>query len=49
MAPRRAGVFAATLLCALAMRGAQATEWDASLDMRLVAADVYISAGDLGH
>jgi hypothetical protein len=48
MAVRRAGVFAATLLCALAMRGAQATEWDASLDMRLVAADsptAYLDGG----
>ncbi len=39
MAVRCAGIFGATLLCALAMHGARATEWDASLDMRLVAAD----------
>ncbi len=39
---------AATLLCAAALADARATEWDASLDMRLVAADAPTSFADGG-
>lgn len=48
MTVRRAHIFAATLLFTLAMAGARATEWDASLDMRLVAADAPTSVPDGG-
>ncbi len=47
MATRRIRIVGATLLCALA-GGAHATEWDASLDMRLVAADAPTSFQDGG-
>jgi hypothetical protein len=39
MAARRPGILGAALLCAVTMTAARATEWDASLDMRLVGAD----------
>jgi hypothetical protein len=48
MTARRARVFGATLLCAMAMAGARATEWDASLDLRLVGADAPTSVPDGG-
>ncbi len=48
MTARRARLFGATLLCAMATAGARATEWDASLDMRLVGADAPTSVPDGG-
>jgi hypothetical protein len=48
MSARRARLFGATLLCATAMVGTRAAEWDASLDMRLVAADAPTSVPDGG-
>ncbi len=48
MAARRASLCGAALLGTLAMAGVHATEWDASLDMRLVAADSSTSYADGG-
>ena len=48
MTARRARIFGATLLCAMATAGAHATEWDASLDLRLVGADAPTSVPDGG-
>ena len=48
MSAQRARIFGAALLCAMATAGARATEWDASLDMRLVGADAPTSVPDGG-